>query len=353
MPMPASRIVKWGVAAVVAVAVSAFVYAGVAAAHSASDPAPNFLGPTYSVTFSETGLAAGTNWTVTVYGPDPGGHGFGFLGFHGFRFPIFPGHSKTSDTSTIAFSLPNGTYQYLVHRVAGYNLTGGAHGKFSVTGASPATIAVTFAKIPTYTVTFQETGLASGTPWTVHVTALGPGPCDLGRGQLSATSSSSSITFSLPNGTYRYDVRGVAGYTIADSGWHGTFSVTGASPATIHVVFVRETTYQVTFTETGLPHATNWSVVVFSAWGPADGPGGVLVGTSNTTTITFSLTNGTYGYFVPCVPGYAVKGDPFGTFNVTGASPSPIAVTFVPSTCPSWPPVTPLVGATPPAPCPL
>lgn len=327
--MFASRAVKWGVAAVLVVAVSAFVYSGVVAAQAPSDSHPGPSGPTYNVTFNETGLAAGTNWSVAVFGHAGWGH-------------PFRGHEKTSSGSSITFSLPNGTYRYRVHNVPGYLLSSGSRGVLNVTGASPATINVTFSKLATYTVTFQESGLPTGTNWTVAVApawAHHPG-CE--RRSLVETGSSSTLTFSLLNGSYRYFVPPVEGFAIADNGSHGGFNVSGASPATIDVAFVPLVTYAVTFNETGLPSGTNWSVSVAS-WSPwGCGPAAVLTGTSNGTTITLELANGTYGFLVGQVPGYAVQGGPFGVVTVSGASPPVVNVTFVAFTAGGWPPPIPL-----------
>jgi len=316
--MSASRTVKWGAAAVLLVAVTAFAYAGVVAAQgpSCTHWAPS--GPTYNVTFTETGLSAGTNWSVSLSGHWGWAHGF-------------HDHQKTSNGTSITFSLPNGTYRFSVHNVRGYELVNGSHGFVQVAGAPPATVSVSFAKLTFYSVTFTETGLAAGTHWTVRVSTLGSGAPGQVRSQTHSTSGS-SMTFSLRNGTYLYKVFAVPGYALEASG-HGTFNITGAAPAPIHVVFVALPTYAVTFTETGLPADTNWSVAVLT-W-----HGGFVSGRSNTSSITLELWNGTYLFHIGHVAGYGVSGGPYGLFNVTGASPPVIDVTFVALTYGGWTPM--------------
>jgi hypothetical protein len=67
---------------------------------------------TYGVTFTESGLPSGTNWSVT---------------FRGFQ--------KSSTSDTIQFAAANGTYKFIVGPVVGYNATPSS-GNVSVTGTS-------------------------------------------------------------------------------------------------------------------------------------------------------------------------------------------------------------------------
>ncbi|MGP6220345.1 YncE family protein, partial [Caldiplasma sukawensis] len=56
--------------------------------------------------------------------------------------------------------------------------------------------------IKSYSVEFVESGLSSGTTWSVNLN---------GKTQSSA---SSTITFKVPNGTYSYTINNVSGYTV-------------------------------------------------------------------------------------------------------------------------------------------
>ena len=177
------------------------------------------VGQTYLVTLTEIGLPSGTSWSVTLNGT-----------------------TNSSTTASITFSETNGTYNYTITPIAGYSthLTG----NLTVNG-SAVSISVTFTLV-TYTVTFSETGLPSGTNWSV---TLGGSP---------ESSTTSSIAFTEPNGTYPFIVGGVAGYTANLTS--GSVVVNGAS-VSVSLTFA-QVTYAVTFTETGLPSGTSWSVTV-------------------------------------------------------------------------------------------
>ncbi len=269
-------------------------------------------GPTYTVTFTETGLTAGTNWSVQVVSV------WGMWGWHHVE-------TNSSTGTSLNFSLPNGTYHYRAEPVAGFQ-SNDTRGFFNVSGGSPTPIGVTFSSVPTYSVTFTETGLASGTNWTVTVQGRAGWAGWEGRSVDSITSSAASITFLLPNGTYHYRAAPVFDYSL--NGSHGRFTVAGATLPAINVTFSALVTYAVTFNESGLPGGTNWSVRVLG-FGPTSA--GFLrdTGTSSGTTITLNLPNGTYFYNVERVPGWRVaSGDGFGLFNVSGGSPAEISFVF-------------------------
>ena len=85
---------------------------GVTPSHDARASAAGDAAPvTYSVTFTESGLATGTKWTVTL-GSTP----------------------ASSTTTTIAFTDANGSYSFTVTAVAGYTVSP-ATGTVKVAGA--------------------------------------------------------------------------------------------------------------------------------------------------------------------------------------------------------------------------
>lgn len=89
----------------------------------------SFANSTFSIVFDESGLPAGTPWYVNfTSGP-------GSLG----------AIKQETSGSTIAISLPNGTYSYTVDKVSDYNSTP-ASGQFTVSGNSPSPIQISFAK---------------------------------------------------------------------------------------------------------------------------------------------------------------------------------------------------------------
>ncbi len=130
--------------------------------------------PRYLVSFVETGLPTETTWTVTI----------------GNR-------TNTSAGTTADFELPNATYTYSLGLVAGYE-TVNHSGRFSVAGG-PVQFRLPWV-ISLFEVTFVESGLPTGASWTVTL------------GGRSMSSSTDTIAFPEPNGTYSYNVTPVVGY---------------------------------------------------------------------------------------------------------------------------------------------
>ncbi len=147
--------------------------------------------PYYHVTFVETGLAAGTNWSVA-----------------------FGASVANSTGNSLAFFVPNGTYAMVIYPVAGY--TGPSDGQIAVSGAD-VNVPLVFLS-STFPVIFVALGLANDTPWSVTVTNV-----SLGVDQ-TLTTVSPSLLFDLPNGTYGDSVA-AAGYTSNLSA--GSFTVAG------------------------------------------------------------------------------------------------------------------------------
>ncbi len=145
-----------------------------------------------------------------------------------------------------------------------------------------------------YTVTFKETGLPSGTSWSVTLNGT------------QHTSTTTTITFTEPNGTYPYTIVDVSGWHQATVPYRGSVMVNGASVAEPTLVY-SHVTYLVTMKETGLPSGTSWSVAI----------GGV---TKNSTTakIWYYRPNGTYPYSVANVANYSRTAT--GAFTVNGSA---------------------------------
>ena len=179
--------------------------------------------PTFAVTFQETGLTGGTTWAVTVLRVSEASF---FLG--GYR------STENSTGGSITFHLPNGTYFYHVAAIPGYSISNG-RGLLNVTGAAPAPISITFTKLVTYAVTFNESGLPAGTNWTIWISA--PGPVSAGSVPMHMTSSTSTISFQLTNGTYVYALQRIPGWYVSGGSPFGTITVNGASPAETSFVF--------------------------------------------------------------------------------------------------------------------
>lgn len=227
----------------------------------------------YSVTFSQSGLPTGTNWTVTVGATQ-----------------------RSTSGSSMTFSEPNGTYGFTVVAPSGY-VASPSNGNVTVAGTGVAeSIAFSVPAVPTYSVAFKAAGLTTGATWKVTFNGS------------SVTSTAVTIAFSEPNGTYAYAVRGPAGYTVTPAS--GNVSVAG-SPLTQSEEFVTlpAPTYAVTFSESGLATASSWSVSVNNSSHSSPAP----------NTIVVPLPNGTYSFSIGGPSGYTVSPS-HGTVSVAGAT---------------------------------
>jgi YVTN family beta-propeller protein len=147
-----------------------------------------------------------------------------------------------------------------------------------------------FSTITPPLVTFTESGLLSGTPWSLTLHGA------------SDSSTTTTITFSAPNGTYYFAVGGISGYTASPAS--ASVTVNG-TPVHVAISF-SVTKYAVTFNETGLPSMTSWTVTL-----------GGATQSSTAGNITFIKPNGTYPFSVGPVAGYAVS-PASGNVNVSG-----------------------------------
>ena len=101
----------------------------------------------YSITFSETGLASGTPWYITI-----------------------SNSTVSSIHGSIVLQEPNGTYSYEIN-ASGFTPTPAA-GLLTVNGANQTVPVVFTVSIPVsrYGITFSEIGLTVGTKWSVSLT---------------------------------------------------------------------------------------------------------------------------------------------------------------------------------------
>ena len=226
-----------------------------------------FLKVVYPVTFTEYGLKSGTEWYVNLTN----------------------GQSFSSTLAVISFSEQNGTFGFSIASLnRSYFYSNGA-GSFSVQG-SPVSVSVRFALFNS-SVTFQESGLPTGIRWFVYLT----------NGQ-SFNTSSSSVAFNEPNGTYHYFV------STSDKIYYsngGTFVVKGTS------VLLRLSFsfyyYNISFVETGLSAGVPWTVTFGN------------ITKSSLSSIYFEAVNGTYSFAITPISGYTTEAYD-GTIVVDGSS---------------------------------
>ncbi|MCI4341446.1 MAG: YncE family protein [Thermoplasmata archaeon] len=161
----------------------------------------------FVVTFDETGLAAGTSWSVQLSGA-----------------------SATFATSSIPFLEANGTYAYTVPSVPGY--TGGAAGNLIVNG-SAVDVSVPFVPVLNLIpLTFRTAGLATGTNWSVTLQASSSG-LTIEAALTRWSDGAPTIGFQVSVGNYTYSTS-LTGY-VASS---GSVTIHARTAASVTVPFV-------------------------------------------------------------------------------------------------------------------
>ncbi|MGA8535808.1 MAG: hypothetical protein WB789_00245 [Thermoplasmata archaeon] len=239
----------------------------------------------YNVTFSAQGLPSGATFGVTLNGS-----------------------AMSSLGGPLVFEEPNGSFPFSVSSVTGYRATP-TSGAIVVHG-TPADQTITFTEnaTPTYTVDFEESGLAPGTRWSVTF-----------NGSLNA-STTSEIGFKVSSGTYTYNVTPIPTYSASPS--HGSVPVTG--PTAVDIGYTIPA-YVATFTESGLPSSTNWSVTL----------GGEPYWTTS-ASIYLDLANGSYPWTVSTVKGFTAT-PVSGKLSVSGANVT-TPISFAQNTTTNVPP---------------
>jgi YVTN family beta-propeller protein len=239
----------------------------------------------YPVTFSAQGLPSGATFGVTLNGS-----------------------TMSSSGGSLVFDEPNGSFPFSVGSVTDYRATPTSGAIVVQGGPVDQTIVFTENASVTYAVDFVESGLAPGTGWSVSLNGTVNG------------SVTPEIGFEVASGTFTFNVASVPPYSASPS--HGSVPVTG--PTTVTIQFTIPT-YIATFTESGLPSSTNWTVNL----------GGAPHGTTS-ASIHLDLANGSYPWTVSSVSGFTAT--PMGgTLSVTGANVT-TAINFAQNSTTTGPP---------------
>ncbi len=211
----------------------------------------SFVPVTYSISFVQTGLVGGLNWTVSM-----------------------SGSSITSSEDNITFGLTNGTYDYSVSGPDHFNISPSG-GEVTVDG-SDLSYAVTFS-YTLHRATFKVNGLPDGTQWSVDI------------GGFHASSSVNSVYLMLENGVYNYNINVPVQYGSEKSS--GTVEILDGDIYT-EVTFTLNI-YNVTFKISGLPSGTGWGIAFNGS-----------IANSSDTSITFRVPYGNYTYTISEVRGF-------------------------------------------------
>ena len=215
-----------------------------------------------SLVFTETGLPIGAPWSVTF------SNGWQVSTSDNITVGVIPEVYPPAQAEAFGFAVPP---------AEGYvaNITSGS----VLVDWWWVYVNITFTReTGLYEVSFVEAGLPAGTNWGVNLN------------QTVNRSTSSNDSFWEPNGTYPYTSEPVAGYAAAPA--NGTVVVNG-SDVLVGVKFSTTPVYNVTLTESGLPHGTNWSGSIDS-----------VTEHSTTANLMFTEPNGTYLFQPGLVPGW-------------------------------------------------
>ncbi|MEM0134167.1 MAG: YncE family protein [Thermoplasmatales archaeon] len=204
----------------------------------------------YSVTFLESGLPSGIQWSVT-----------------------FNGNTQSTTGTSISFSSVSGDYSYTVNPPAGYS-TSPESGILTVSSSLSISIDFTQNLTTLYSLNFLESGLPAGKNWSVDIIGVS-----------NTTYNKSEISFSLQSGVYSYKFYS-SGYSASPPDGEVNLN----SEQTVTVLFTPDTTqtYAVTFSETGLPSGMKWNVNILNIGNYS----------STSSTLTVNLPEGTYSYSV-------------------------------------------------------
>lgn len=253
----------------------------------------------YAVTFTESGLPTGTNWQVAAENESS---------------EVTTDSAVTTGTSVTMY-LINGTYSYSTDEWT-YVTDGATENQYTVTSGSvtvagaAVTEPLSFASQVTGVADFVETGLPSGTTWSVSIGSVGP------------TSTSSTLSYTAPSGEYSYSLSFITGY-LPTTNSSGTVDVTDSETTTVNITFVPIPLYAVTFNEVGLPTGTVWIVLSL-----LDGITETNVAGTDGTSLTIEEFNGTYQYYAIANTSGYVASPSMAAFSVDGA-PLTLTVDFI------------------------
>jgi YVTN family beta-propeller protein len=240
--------------------------------------------PMPSIVFSvASGLPRGAAWSVT-----------------------FQGRTETSTGHEIAVSAEAGVYSYAITGPANHQVEGVPASGIAELNRSGEAAVVRFVAGPTHALRFRELGLPIGSTWCVVVQTT------------YCSDAATLLVGNLPAGRYAYAIEAMTGETIAARIGGGTIPLSGTldlSGANVAVVVSYSYRYPVTFTESGLPSGTAWSLKV----------DGVVHG-STSPQITVDLANGSHSVVVGAESGYTHSVNP-SPVRVRGG-PLAVAVAF-------------------------
>ncbi len=260
--------------------------------------------------FRDIAPRLGTNVLPTSVAGGPGLYAAGTTGPSGIALLLVNVNTSTSISASLSGMGSNFTgfdTEYLWTNLTRQPVSSGVQVSGNVTLPAESIVLLTAPlslRPATYPVRFLESGLPSGTGWSVTL------------GSTVNESTTPTVGFLSPNGSFAFAVSAPQGYLAEPAA--GTATITGgAAELPIDFVPTSSTDYPVEISESGLPEGSPWHATV----------GGTV---TSTTSSTLSLweANGTYPYTVSPGPGY-VATPASGSLVVSGA-PAAIAISVTP-----------------------
>lgn len=228
----------------------------------------------YFVNFKESGLLAGSSWTITLNGS-----------------------SVSSTNNEISYLMRNGSYAWSVSVSSLYDVTPSS-GTITVSG-SAQTVNVVFT-YKAFNITFGETGLPTGQAWSLTIAGT------------VYNSVNGTVLFQGKTGSYSATINNASYYTPVNK--YFNFSISGNAHYTIQYAVL------VTFTETG--YQGSWTISVNGQ-----------SYTSTTNTIVVKITPGYFTYYVTGISGYSISPIHNSNYYFT---PQTIKIAFSKTTAPIW-----------------
>jgi hypothetical protein len=243
---------------------------------SAINETANFI-ELYNIIFYEYGPPAETKWYVNLSN----------------------GQSFSTTQTNLTFKEKNGTYSYSIFTFDKDFAPYPSDGSFLVSGKN-INVTIKF-NLVTYKATFIESGLPTGTMWSVTLN------------NISKSSTNGTIIFDEPNGSFSYIISGISGYRV--NTYSETINVNG-NPVS-NSITRSLITYPIKIKENGIQNGTSWSATLTGT--TFNGQYINVTLSSDTNTITFNEPNGSYSYIIHLPSGYQgsnVKG----SVNMSGNS---------------------------------
>lgn len=231
----------------------------------------------YQISFKQTSLPSGTKWGIRL---------------NNTTSTTWLNSTNSYDNFT---GLLNGTYTYQVINATGYN-SNPYSGILTINGANLSQT-ITFTG---YAIASTESGLPQGDTWYLNLSNQ-PGLSESDTGQ-HLSSTSTTIDFKLPNGTYSYTYQ-TSNHNY--KGGVGSLTVSG-STSSFNVVF-NPVLYYLNFTALDKPSYLEWGVNVSGT-----------IKTGYGDLLSFSLANGTYYWNASAINGSF--NDPIGYYRLTNGS---------------------------------